>query len=286
MTQNAYESHRDMMRQSVAWTTEHGACLSHFHSSIELLYMLEGSMMVILDGAEMVVHQHECLLCSSYMIHSYQDNGDHKSIVAIIPLNTVPMISKALGSSMFDHAVLQDKDGRICTMLKLLLDATEHDNLPMLKGMSYALLGYLMERSPLRPAQGNAQSELIRDILQYIHEHIEQPLSVKDVADAFGYSESRFSHLFQERLKRTMHDYIRQLRCQQAAQLLRETELPVTDIAMSKGFESIQTFYRSFKRCYGVTPAVYRSMNTISSPYAESKMTELFHMEQHPLHRE
>ena len=116
-------------------------------------------------------------------------------------------------------------------------------------------------------------------VLKYIHEHIDQPLAVKDVAEAFGYSESRFSHLFQERLKRTLHDYIRQLRCQQAAQLLRETELTVPDIALSKGFESLLTFYRSFKRCYGVTPAAYRSMNSKPGVYAERAMTELYRLE-------
>ena len=94
MPNNAYESHRDTMRQSVAWKTDSGDCLSHFHSSIELLYMIEGSMTVILDGEEMLVRQGECLWCSSYLIHSYQGAGKRQCIVAIIPLTVVPMLSK------------------------------------------------------------------------------------------------------------------------------------------------------------------------------------------------
>ena len=89
MQKNAYESHRDMMQQSVAWRTQHGMCLGHFHSSVELLYMVSGSMTVILDGAEVQVHAGECLFCSSYMIHSYQEEGEHESIVAIIPLTSI-----------------------------------------------------------------------------------------------------------------------------------------------------------------------------------------------------
>ena len=66
---------------------------------------------------------------------------------------------------------------------------------------------------------------------------------------------------------------------QQAAQLLRETEMTVPEIALSKGFESLQTFYRSFKRCYGVTPAAFRSMNSKPGVYAERAMTELYRLE-------
>lgn len=279
MPNNAYESHRDMMRQSAAWITDNGDCLSHFHSSIELLYMLEGSMTVILDGTEMQVQQGECLLCSSYLIHSYQGNGTRKCIVAIIPLTAVPMIAKMLGSHVFLQPVLKDKEGRIRVLLEMMVQAVRRDNQAMIKGLSYTLIGLAMEMSPLQPSRYNAQDELIRDIMKYIHEHIDQPLAVKDVAAAFGYSESRFSHLFQERLKRTLHDYIRQLRCQQAAQLLRETEMTVPEIALSKGFDSLQTFYRSFKRCYGVTPAAYRSMNAVPETYAEQSMAELYKLE-------
>lgn len=279
MTNNAYESHRDAMRQSTAWVTDKGECLSHFHSSIELLYMLEGSMTVILDGEEMQVHQGECLWCSSYLIHSYQSDQKRKCMVAIIPLTSVPMLSKTLGSHVFARTVVQDHDGRLRMLLEMMVEATKHENQAILKGLSYTLIGMAMEYGPMQPSGYSAQDELIRDIMKYIHEHIDQPLSVRDVAGAFGYSESRFSHLFQERLKRTLHDYIRQLRCQQAAQMLRETEISVPEIALSKGFESLQTFYRSFKRCYGVTPAAYRSMNAAPSAYAEQSMMELYRLE-------
>ena len=279
MPNNAYESHRDMMRQSAAWTTDNGACLSHFHSSIELLYMVEGSMTVILDGEEIQVGPGECCWCSSYLIHSYQGEGKRRCIVAIIPLTSVPMIAKTLGSHVFADPLMKDGDGRIRMLLEMMVEASRRDNQPMLKGLSYTLLGMAMEQCALLHSKNSAQNELVRDILKYIHEHIDQPLAVKDVAEAFGYSESRFSHLFQERLRRTLHDYIRQLRCQQAAQLLRETEMTVPEIALSKGFESLQTFYRSFKRCYGVTPAAYRSMNSKPGVYAERAMTELYRLE-------
>ena len=278
MQRNAYESHRDMMQQSVAWRTQHGMCLGHFHSSVELLYMVSGSMTVILDGAEVQVHAGECLFCSSYMIHSYQEEGEHESIVAIIPLTAVPMISKTLASGVFVSPILRDEDGSIHTLLQLMVEASENANQVMLKGVSYTLLGMAMERIGLKTAKGNAQTEMIRDILKYIHEHIDQPLNIRDVAGAFGYSESRFSHLFQERLKRTMHDYVRQLRCQQAAQLLRESEMPVSEIALSKGFESLQTFYRSFRHCYGMTPAGYRKAHAGLDGGAEDT---LYAMKQH-----
>lgn len=253
------------MSQSAAWRTADGNYLSHFHASVEMLYLEKGSMRVVLDGEEMVVHAGECFVVSPYMIHSYQGLEERQCLFAIIPMTVVPMLAKTLGAGNFSKPVFPDEDGHIRTLMSMMTEASENENQIMLKGLSYALLGAVIEHSPLIQGHGNTQSDLIRDVLRYIHEHIDQPLSVQAVAAAFGYSESRFAHLFNEKLKRTLHDYVRQLRCQQAAQLLRETDMPVPEIAISKGFTSLQTFYRAFRHCYGITPAAYRGEKTADS---------------------
>lgn len=253
-----YESHRDMMQLSAAWESKQNACLPHFHNSIEITYLLEGAMDALLDGQEITVNAGEILLCSSFTIHSYRDSRCQHALVAIIPLGMVPSLSKTLQSRSFAQSVVKDDGGRIRAIMEMLVGATRGDNPILVKGLSYALLGLAIDRAGMTQARSGEQTQLIRDVLQYLETHISEPLSVQSVAKAFGYSKSRFSHLFNDRLKCTLPAYVRQLRCQQAARLLKETELSVLDIALRTGFDCPQTFYRAFRQCYGVTPMAYK----------------------------
>ena len=114
-----------------------------------------------------------------------------------------------------------------------------------------------LQRKLAQHARGSENTGLIKDILIYLQQHYTGDISMQQLARHFGYSKSRFSHLFNEQLGCTLADYVNSLRCQHASQLLLETKQPVMDIALQVGFECVRTFYRAFKRYYGVTPSQY-----------------------------
>ena len=114
-----------------------------------------------------------------------------------------------------------------------------------------------LQRKLAQQARGSENTGLIKDILIYLQQHYTGDISMQQLARHFGYSKSRFSHLFNEQLGCTLADYVNSLRCQHASQLLLETKQPVMDIALQVGFECVRTFYRAFKRYYGVTPSQY-----------------------------
>lgn len=253
-----YESHRDMMRLTKAWESKYNVCPPHFHNCIEIAYILDGAVDVLIDAQELTVKKGEILLCSPFDIHSYRGSRYHHTIVAIIPPAMVPSLSKTLLSRAFEKPVIRDADGQMLAIMRMLVSAAHGENEILIKGLSYALLGLAMERAGITNARAGEQTQLIRNVLQYLDEHIAETLSVESVAKAFGYSKSRFSHLFNDRLKCTLPAYVRQLRCQHAARLLKETDLSVLDIALRTGFDCPQTFYRAFKQCYGMTPMAYK----------------------------
>ena len=84
---------------------------------------------------------------------------------------------------------------------------------------------------------------------------------------SFGYSKSRFSHLFHEYFGSGISEYVNTLRCKAAAEALARHEVSMVEIAMGVGFESARTFYRAFKRCYGMTPSQYASRHTAGKVY-------------------
>ena len=252
-----YEHQRDDMLTTTCWRKRNDFCAPHFHSSIELVYTLSGCLSATVDGQIIELTEGQLLLNSSYTIHSYSTERDAETVIVIIPLPFVPTLQRKLAQHAFASHVYEDTDGELRRLLTMMHDHWEDSCEATRKGYSYLLLGLLIDRVGLVEARGSENTGLIKDILIYLQQHYTGDISMQQLARHFGYSKSRFSHLFNEQLGCTLAEYVNSLRCQHASQLLLETNQPVMDIALQVGFECVRTFYRAFKRYYGVTPSQY-----------------------------
>ena len=95
----------------------------------------------------------------------------------------------------------------------------------------------------------------------YIHENLQQPLTVDKIAQEAGISRSYLEVLFSRYMRGTLVDYLHAVRCDHAAQLLSTTGFSIIDIAIDSGFNNRQHFARVFREVYGTTPSEYRQRN-------------------------
>ncbi|MET9779677.1 AraC family transcriptional regulator [Nocardiopsis alba] len=85
------------------------------------------------------------------------------------------------------------------------------------------------------------------------------PLDVPALARLAHLSPSHFTRLFRDTFGETPYRYLRRRRLERACALLRDTDTPVTDIALMVGFESLGTFSRTFTEVIGRPPTRYRA---------------------------
>ncbi len=106
------------------------------------------------------------------------------------------------------------------------------------------------------------QDEYIRRIQKvqdYIEHHLEQGLSIEELANTAGFSQYHFSRIFQSMLHESLAHYVNRLRMERALFLLaHRTDKSMTDIAYELGLSDSAVFSRSFRNYYGVSPSVYR----------------------------
>ncbi|MBP2169681.1 AraC family transcriptional activator of mar-sox-rob regulon [Erwinia toletana] len=102
------------------------------------------------------------------------------------------------------------------------------------------------------------QAGIIRDLLVWLESHLDQPLSLDNVAAKAGYSKWHLQRMFKEVTSHAIGAYIRARRLSKAAVALRLTSRPILDIALQYRFDSQQTFTRAFKKQFAQTPAYYR----------------------------
>lgn len=84
-------------------------------------------------------------------------------------------------------------------------------------------------------------------------------MKLKDIADYFGIHQNYLTRAFHEKFGISPKKYLLQLKFKKAARLLATTQLPVSIISNSLGFEDQLAFSRTFKKFYNVSPTDYRN---------------------------
>ncbi len=97
-------------------------------------------------------------------------------------------------------------------------------------------------------------------VIDYIHQHSHENLSLDTLADVACFSKFHFHRIFKAILGETVNEFVQRIRLEKAfGQLMLHRYKPITDIALDTGFSSSQNFARSFKAQYNMTPSQARA---------------------------
>lgn len=98
----------------------------------------------------------------------------------------------------------------------------------------------------------------IQDLRDWIDNHIEARLDLDTVSERAGYSKWHLQRMFKEHTGLPLGEYIRAEKLKKSADRLTNSDEPILNVAISLGFDSQQSFNRSFKRQFGQAPGAWR----------------------------
>ena len=107
-------------------------------------------------------------------------------------------------------------------------------------------------------ARGGLAPRVLRRIREYIDHNIEQRISVDLLAGLANLSVCYFVRAFKQSMGVTPHDYLIRQRVERTKQLLSDTDIPLSQIALAAGFADQSHFARRFRRHVGMSPRDYR----------------------------
>ena len=114
------------------------------------------------------------------------------------------------------------------------------------------------------PLTRKAQLSLYEQLCFYIDEHLSEDLSLERLAAELFVSKYHIAHVFKDEIGMSIHQYIskkRLARCREA--LLGD--VPVTKVYLLFGFHDYSSFYRAFKKEYGISPKDFKELHTVTS---------------------
>lgn len=104
-------------------------------------------------------------------------------------------------------------------------------------------------------------SPIVKNCCDYIGVHINEKLSIGDLAERAGYSEYYFSRKFKQEMGCTITEYIMREKIERAKVLLSTTNMSILDISIELSFNSRSYFSDSFQKIAGIAPGEYRKQN-------------------------
>lgn len=106
---------------------------------------------------------------------------------------------------------------------------------------------------------GSYQDDRVRRIVRFVEESYSRKLSLEEIGRSVDMSPSSVCRYFRRRTHQNLWEYINSFRINRAAQLIVETQLPISEIGPRCGFTNVSNFNHLFRAHLGTTPSDYRS---------------------------
>lgn len=251
------------------FTSKDNSYTAHLHSQIELLIVLEGELAITIDHVTYPLVSGDVVIVFPNQLHSLNTHEHSRILLCIFDMDFChsyqkyfqkcnPKCNYIAGNQLSEHSLLA------VTGLTRLSETfprgahTPQSVVSLSEGYLTLLLADLFPHLELKPKNISADLVLEQRLLMYIDAHYTEDLSLEILAREFGVSRFILSRLFSEKFHTTFPCYVNSKRLDYARELLADTSLSITQIAMDSGFGSSRTFFREFQQTFNLTPKEYR----------------------------
>lgn len=246
----------------------------HWHPEIEILYGISGELAVTVEEEKQILRAGDILFINPEELHSYStDSAEVQYHAAVFQASlfqfqgqhffeqefTIPIVNRTLKFPRMirKQDVLYEQIGPI--VVRMFEEHIDSDK--MIFADLTMLFCILMETGAMVQEENEAackKSEDIKYCILYMEENAAEKITLAQLADLIHMNPNYFCSYFKKHTGVTPFIQLNSIRIKRAAQLLRQSEKSVAEIAELCGFESANYFIRKFKEAKGCTPAAYR----------------------------
>lgn len=249
----------------------------HAHQEIELLYVTEGRVQVIVEGETTRLQKGGMIVVNSFQRHSFA--AEENTLITHFVIDYVALLEKLNWSSLFlDCNSMKETDPlealryenlrKMITQIQNFYYQKRDEKIFLLESLYYQLLYHLTSNfsSEIFGEEEDRKEEQRSAILEkYLKQNFFRQITLNDLAEQFHLSPAYLSRYFKKQMGMNFLDYLNQIRTSYAAEEIGRTNQSFTQIACNMGFSNITSFNKFFKKAYGVTPSEYRRKKRIEA---------------------
>lgn len=245
----------------------------HLHLDYEIGYVMNGSMDLIYEEGESYhLGKGDFMCVNPYQIHEFRSDDNVRLLLLQINPAFFKNIYPQIQNLEFINAVVNSSDNEsyrasqnhIFELALTYMEQRADYELKcagLLSLLFYDLLGLVEHRNISHSENNQAHSKAtrMRHLADYIEAHLEEKITLSDIAEMENLTLSYLSHFFKDNFHMTYQEYVTKLRCERARNLILTTDLSLLDISISCGFSDPKYFKSGFSNQYGCTPKEYRA---------------------------
>lgn len=253
----------------------------HWHAEIEIGYVEEGIVLLESGNRKYILAEGDLFFINSNVLHSMKNqNPDQASVFRSIAFDGSVISSnpESVFYKRYLHPIIHNTNFRdfawksdsefFSELSSIIRNAWEAINLESadyeisvrnLLSDFFAVLSHANQTDPVPANSLNLLlEERVQIILNYIHEHYSQNITLNDLASAANVSTSEVLRCFKSIIHISPIKYLKNFRLQNAAYMLKNTTYSIQTIYELCGFDSNSYFSKSFKEIYHCSPREYR----------------------------
>lgn len=242
----------------------------HYHQIHQLLFVLEGEGAIRLDGEIRRLAVDDTALIVPHSVHSVTSDSRLTLLVLAFDAEALDPEMRTQLLDVYFRSSRITKPGLFVAsdlrqLLRKMLFEQSRERSPLvrlsLKVQLSQLLLLLVRSAGTETAGAGSSSNRLRaeKIRSYIDSKYFDPLTAGDIASKLGISTRHVNTIFKERYDMTPMQYLTEVRIRVAQKLLAETGKDIISICFEVGYDSVSTFYRSFKAVAKLSPKSYRA---------------------------
>ena len=253
----------------------------HWHEELELIVVTKGAIRVGAGSVEKVLNVGDGCFINSNVAHAVWKVDSQEGVLNSIVFHPKliggrhsiywqkylqPLIENSSQQFIFFDST-QSKDSKIISLIQAAWEA-EADEAPGFEFEVRNLLSqviFMISEGKTGKVYSPTPREL-RDMertklmITFMEKHFDDEVTLKQVAQVATISESECMRCFKRSTGVSPIQFLKQYRLLQAAELIRSTNLPISDIATQCGFLDMSYFAKSFKKIFKDSPTIYRKI--------------------------
>ena len=247
----------------------------HWHDELEIIYVKSGFLTVNISGENYIGKPGDAFVVSPGNLHFMgSQTGTVDYFTFLFPLKYIafrtddmlddkliePLNSGHLMISPEIKDTVKEQCEQLAGVYAAEIDESESKITVQIKKKIILLqfIHELWKKGFIVENDTTGRNTVEKEMVSYIQQNYTGKILLREFGEQFHLSEKYISRYFKDHFHITPSQYVTYLRLEHAKQMLQETDISVTEVAMQSGYQNISYFIRSFKKTYGVSPLKYR----------------------------
>ena len=245
---------------------------THWHSAMEIMYILEGEVDVTVGGQTTVLLPGDVYLVDCAVPHSTKSLDGNKAVLIQIPYPLLERYIPDITSRRFgfdchsQNPIVRTKILQLVEIIKqmqIVFEIKPDGEILRFNSLVFEFLfqiyhNFSQEMETVEAQKENKTFGRIQTILDYLDDNYSSPISLDEISKVACLQKEYFCHFFKKNMGITYTNYLNDLRLSKIRDDLVDTDLPVKLILEKHGFSNYKLFRKMFSETFGCTPTTYR----------------------------